>query len=117
MALLVGYLVGISHVDPLEWNLTLERFISEDMTALPDIDLDFPRCLRDKLIERVHRHFGPEYAVLAGAITTYRLKGIIQDLGKALGLPKEASLSALEATALPRRCRPPERDGATPGLP
>ncbi|MCY3911334.1 MAG: DNA polymerase III subunit alpha [bacterium] len=88
-ALLVGYLIGISHVDPLKWNLTLERFISEDMTTLPDIDLDFPRGLRDELIERVHRHFGPEHAVLAGAVTTYKVKGIIQDLGKALGLPQE----------------------------
>ena len=59
------------------------------MTTLPDIDLDFPRGLRDELIERVHRHFGPEYAVLTGAITAYKVKGIIQDLGKALGLPKE----------------------------
>ena len=89
VALLVGYLIGISHVDPLRWDLTLERFISEDTTMLPDIDLDFPRGLRDELIERVHRHFGAEYAVLAGAITTYRVKGIIQDLGKALGLPQE----------------------------
>ena len=89
VALLVGYLIGISHVDPLGWDLTLERFISEEMTTLPDIDLDFPRGLRDDLIERVHRHFGPEYAVLTGAITTYKAKGIIQDLGKALGLPQE----------------------------
>ncbi len=89
VALLVGYLIGISHVDPLKWDLTLERFISEDMTTLPDIDLDFPRGLRDELIERVHAHFGPEHAVLAGAVTTYKVKGIIQDLGKALGLPPE----------------------------
>ena len=89
VALLVGYLIGISHVDPLRWGLTLERFIPEDMTTLPDIDLDFPRALRDELIERVHHHFGPEFAVLAGAVSTYSVKGIIQDLGKALGLPKE----------------------------
>ena len=89
VALLVGYLIGISHVDPLRWGLTLERFIPEDMTTLPDIDLDFPRALRDDLIERVHQHFGPEFAVLAGAVSTYSVKGIIQDLGKALGLPKD----------------------------
>ena len=89
VALLIGYLIGISHVDPLRWDLTLERFISEDMTMLPDIDLDFPRALRDDLIGRVHQHFGPEYAVLAGAVATYSVKGIIQDLGKALGLPRE----------------------------
>ena len=89
VALLTGYLIGISHVDPLRWNLTLERFISEDTSLLPDIDLDFPRGLRDELIQRVHRRFGPDHAVLAGAIATYSAKGIIQDLGKALGLPKE----------------------------
>ena len=89
VALLVGYLIGISHVDPLKWDLPLERFIRDDMSVLPDIDLDFPRNLRDELIERVHRHFGPEHAVLTGAISTYRLKGVIADLGKALGLPGE----------------------------
>ena len=89
VALLVGYLVGISHVDPLRWDLTLERFIPEDMTMLPDIDLDFPRALRDELIGRVHRRFGPEFAVLAGAVSTYSVKGVVQDLGKALGLPKD----------------------------
>ena len=89
VALLVGYLIGISHIDPLAWNLTLERFLSADMTVLPDIDLDFPRALRDELIERVHRRFGPEYAVLAGAIATYKIKGVLRDLGKALGLPQE----------------------------
>ena len=89
VALLVGYLTGISHVDPLRWGLTLERFISEDTSLLPDIDLDFPRALRDELIRRVHRRFGPERAVLAGAVGTYSAKGIVQDLGKALGLPKD----------------------------
>ena len=89
VALLAGYLIGISHVDPLRWDLTLERFMSDDMSMLPDIDLDFPRALRDELIQRVHRHFGPEFAALTGAISTYSVKGIIQDLGKALGLPKE----------------------------
>ena len=89
VALLVGYLIGISHVDPLHWGLTLERFISEDTSLLPDIDLDFPRALRDELIRRVHQRFGPDNAVLAGAVGTYSVKGIVQDLGKALGLPRE----------------------------
>ena len=89
VALLVGYLIGISHIDPLKWNLTLERFISEDTSVLPDIDLDFPRGLRDELITRVHQRYGPDYAALTGAISAYSVKGIIQDVGKALGLPRE----------------------------
>ena len=103
VALLVGYLTGISHVDPLRWGLTLERFISEDTSLLPDIDLDFPRALRDELIGRVHQRFGPEHAVLAGAVSTYSARGIVQDLGKALGLPKED---------LKRLSRQLSRDGA-----
>ena len=89
VALLVGYLIGISHIDPLRWQLPLERFLPEDMHTLPDIDLDFPRALRDELITRVHAHFGPDAAVLAGAVATYSWKGAVQDLGKALGLPPE----------------------------
>ena len=89
VALLVGYLIGISHIDPLRWHLPLERFLPEDMTTLPDIDLDFPRALRDDLIARVHAHFGPDAAVLAGAVATYSWKGAVQDLGKALGLPRD----------------------------
>ena len=89
VALLTGYLVGISHVDPLRWNLTLERFISEDSSSMHDIDLDFPRAIRDELLEGVHRRFGPAFAVLAGAVSTYRTRGVIRDLGVALGLPQE----------------------------
>ena len=89
VALLAGYLVGISHVDPLKWDLTLERFISEDADSLPDIDLDFPRAIMDELIERVHRRFGPACTVLTGAVSTYRSRGVIRDLGAALGLPEE----------------------------
>ena len=108
VALLVGYLIGISHIDPLAWDLSLERFISEEVGTLPDIDLDFPRGIRDTLIERVHQRFGPEHAVLAGAIGTYRLKGVIQDLGKALGLPHRAAETAVEARAV-WRCRTSRR--------
>ena len=111
VALLVGYLIGISHVDPLAWDLTLERFISDDMTMLPDIDLDFPRGLRDELIERVHRHFGPEYAVLAGAISTYRLKGVIQGPRQGPGPSPGAPVPAVEETALPRPRGPERGDG------
>ncbi|MCH7626652.1 MAG: DNA polymerase III subunit alpha, partial [Chloroflexi bacterium] len=90
VALLIGYLLGISHVDPLLYGLTLERFLPDDMETLPDIDLDFPRSIRDKLIEKIHKEWGKEFAVLVGAISTYRIKGIISDLGKAFGLPQES---------------------------
>ena len=111
VALLTGYLIGISHVDPLKWGLTLERFISEDSALPPDIDLDFPGQLRGELIRRVHRRFGPEFAVLTGAVSTYSVKGILQNLGKALALPKEElsllskQLHSNEAAALEAQMR------------
>ena len=87
VSLLVGYLIGLSHIDPLEFNLSLDRFLPEDMATVPDIDLDFPRNIREQLIERVHQRWGWDHAALTGMISTYKLKGAVRDLGKALGLP------------------------------
>ena len=89
VAMLVGYLIGLSHIDPLEFNLSLERFLSDDMGSVPDIDLDFPRNIREELIKRVHEKWGWDHATLTGMISTYKMKGAIRDLGKALGLPHQ----------------------------
>jgi len=89
VAMLVGYLIGLSHIDPLEFNLSLDRFLSDDMGSVPDIDLDFPRNIREELIKRVHQKWGWDHATLTGMISTYRMKGAIRDLGKALGLPSQ----------------------------
>ncbi|MBN2239390.1 MAG: DNA polymerase III subunit alpha [Dehalococcoidales bacterium] len=89
VSLLAGYLIGLSHIDPLQYNLSLERFLPDDiMTNVPDIDLDFPRSIREELILRTHRKWGWERAVLTGTIVTYKIRGAIRDLGKALGLPQ-----------------------------
>ena len=88
VAMLVGYLIGLSHIDPLEFDLSLDRFLSDDMGSVPDIDLDFPRNIREKLIKRVHEKWGWDHAALTGMISTYKLKGAIRDLGKALNLPQ-----------------------------
>ena len=90
VAMLIGYLIGLSHIDPLEFDLSLDRFLNEEMEGMvPDIDLDFPRNIREELIKRVHREWGPDHAVLTGMISTYKIKGAIRDVGKALGLPPE----------------------------
>ena len=87
VSLLVGYLIGLSHVDPLEYGLTLDRFLSSETAAPPDIDLDFPRDIRERLILRVIEEWGWDHAALAGMIPTYKARGIVRALGKALGLP------------------------------
>ena len=87
VAMMVGYLIGLSHIDPLQYNLSLDRFLSDDLGAVPDIDLDFPRNIREQLIVKVHQKWGWDRAALTGMISTYQMKGAIRDLGKALGLP------------------------------
>ena len=89
VALLVGYLLGLSHIDPLQYDLGLDRFMPEELVAAPDIDLDFPRNIREELIKRVHAHYGWERAALTAAFPTYHIRGAIRDLGLALGLPAE----------------------------
>jgi error-prone DNA polymerase len=89
VALLMGYLLGISHIDPLQCGLTLDRFMPEELASVPDIDLDFPRDIREELIKRVHLRWGWQHAALTGAFSTYKIRGAIRDLGLALGLPEE----------------------------
>jgi error-prone DNA polymerase len=83
----VCYLTGLSHVDPVAAGLSLGRFINDEMVAVPDIDLDFPREIREKLIVRVTERYGCEHAALVASFSTYRSRGAIRDVGKALGLP------------------------------
>jgi error-prone DNA polymerase len=84
---LVCYLTGLSHVDPVEAGLSLGRFLNRELDSVPDIDLDFPRDIREKLIVALTERYGHEHAALVASFSTYRSRGAIRDLGKALGLP------------------------------
>jgi error-prone DNA polymerase len=84
---LVCYLTGLSHVDPVAGELSLGRFLNRELNAVPDIDLDFPRDIREKLIVAVTERYGRDHAALVASFATYRSRGAIRDLGKALGLP------------------------------
>jgi error-prone DNA polymerase len=84
---IVCFLTGLSHIDPVENELFLGRFLNEELTALPDIDLDFPRDIRDVLIPRVHERYGSERSALVAAFATFQVRSAVRDLSKALGLP------------------------------
>jgi error-prone DNA polymerase len=83
----VCYLTGLSHVDPVEAELFAGRFLNDEVAAMPDIDLDFPRDIREALIPRVHDRYGADRSALVAAFPTYRPRGAVRDLGKALALP------------------------------
>ncbi len=90
----VCYLTGLSHIDPVANDLNSSRFLNEEVgkqvaATMPDIDLDFPRDIREVLIPRVHERYGAEHSALVAAFPTYRPRGAVRDLGKALGLPQK----------------------------
>ena len=84
---IVCYLTGLSHIDPIANDLFLGRFLNEEIISLPDIDLDFPRDVRAALIPRVHKRYGKDRSALVAAFPTYKSRGAIREIGKALGLP------------------------------
>src|SRR5919108_2686335 len=84
---IVCYLTGLSHIDPIENRLLMGRFLNEEITAMPDIDLDFPRDIREVLIPRVIERYGEDRAALVSSFACYRTRGAVRDFAKALGLP------------------------------
>ncbi|MGI8557399.1 MAG: DNA polymerase III subunit alpha [Solirubrobacteraceae bacterium] len=84
---IVCYLTGLSHIDPLASNLAMGRFLNPEVTSLPDIDLDFPRDVRELLIRRVHERYGSGHAALVATFPSFRARSCIRELGKVLGLP------------------------------
>ncbi|MEZ5099502.1 MAG: error-prone DNA polymerase [Thermoleophilia bacterium] len=84
---IVCYLTGLSHVDPVAAALPLGRFLNRELASVPDVDLDFPRDIRERLILRVIERYGEEHAALGATFATYRAKGAIREVGKAFGLP------------------------------
>ena len=77
---IVCYLTGLSHVDPVKAELFPGRFLNEEVTAAPDIDLDFPRDIRAMLIPRIHERYGRDRSALVAAFPTYRSRGAIREL-------------------------------------
>jgi error-prone DNA polymerase len=87
---IICYLIGLSHVDPVRNRLFFRRFLNEDLQAVPDIDLDFARDIREQLILAVYSFYGHDHAALVCSFATYHLRSAVRDLGKVLGLPPAA---------------------------
>jgi error-prone DNA polymerase len=93
---LVCYLLGLSGIDPIKYNLFVDRFLNESRRKedVPDIDIDFAREAREKMFEHVFATYGTEHAALVCNVIQYRYPMAIRDVGKALGLP-EADIDKL----------------------
>ncbi|MFR4948052.1 DNA polymerase III subunit alpha [Thomasclavelia spiroformis] len=81
---LVAYVLGITNIDPLKYNLVFERFLNEERVSMPDIDIDFQDDRRDEIVEYVTNKYGQEHVGQIVTFSTYGPKVAIKDLGKVL---------------------------------
>jgi error-prone DNA polymerase len=86
---LICYVTGISEVDPLEHGLLFERFVNVYRAhELPDIDIDVESARREEVYRDVLAAFSPEQVACVAMVDTYRARGAIREVGKALGYPE-----------------------------
>ena len=77
---LVAYSLGITDLDPLEYNLLFERFLNPERISMPDIDIDFPDDKRDFVINYVKEKYGDDHVCYISAFGTFQLKSSVRDL-------------------------------------
>ncbi|MCL6274691.1 DNA polymerase III subunit alpha [Muricauda sp. 2012CJ35-5] len=84
---IVAYLLRITDVDPMELDLYFERFINLYRANPPDFDIDFSWRDRPAMTEYIFGRF--EHVALLGTYVTFKERGVIRELGKVFGLPKQ----------------------------
>lgn len=81
------YLLGITKINPLEYNIPFERFLNPERPSAPDIDMDFADNRRDEVIEYARQKYGKDNVAQIGTFGTMMAKGSIRDVARALGHP------------------------------
>jgi error-prone DNA polymerase len=94
----VCYCLRITEVNPANFDLLFERFISPERNEPPDIDVDFEHERREEVIQYIYDHYGRERASLAAAVITYRMRSAIRETAKVFSLSDDV-IAALNGTA------------------
>ena len=97
---LVAYLLRITDIDPIEFDLLFERFLNPERVSMPDIDMDFCYNRRDEIIEYVKEKYGSDHVSQIATFGTLAAKAAIRDTGRAMGM-SYADVDAV-ATKIPR---------------
>jgi error-prone DNA polymerase len=84
---LVNYLIGISGINPLDYDLIMERFLAESRKGLPDIDLDVESARRIEAYRAIVTAYTEQRVACVSMMETYRARSAIRDVAAALGLP------------------------------
>ncbi|MBD2841983.1 error-prone DNA polymerase [Erythrobacter rubeus] len=87
----VCYCLGITEVDPTKHQLLFDRFISEERTEPPDIDVDFEHERREEVIQHIYDKYGRTKAGLCATVIHYRPRMAIREVGKAMGLSEDVT--------------------------
>lgn len=82
---LTTYVLGITNVNPLEYNLPFERFLNPERPSAPDIDMDFADNRRDEIIEYAKQKYGEDKVAQIGTFGTMMAKAAVRDVARALG--------------------------------
>ncbi len=82
---LVGYLTGITNVDPLYYKLPFERFLNPERPKAPDIDMDIADNRRDEMIAYAKRKYGEDHVAQIGTFGTLAARAAVRDVARALG--------------------------------
>ena len=83
----VSYALGITDIDPLEYDLLFERFLNPDRISMPDIDIDFCQRRRDEVIEYVRETYGTDSVSQIATFNILKAKSAIRDVGRVMGMP------------------------------
>lgn len=83
------YLLGITKLNPLDYNIPFERFLNPDRPSAPDIDMDFADNRRQEVIEYTKKKYGNEKVAQIGTFGTMMARGAVRDVARALGKPYE----------------------------
>jgi len=84
---IVSYILNITNIDPLKYNLLFERFLTDSRIAPPDIDLDFADTRRDEVIRYVEDKYGRDHVAQIITFGTMAARAAIRDVGRALDYP------------------------------
>jgi DNA polymerase-3 subunit alpha len=84
---LVTYVLRLSHVDPLKYDLLFERFLDPNRSEAPDIDIDFCQEGRDEVIAYVRRKYGEESVAQIATFGTLAARAAIKDVGRVFEIP------------------------------
>lgn len=84
---LVAYILGITNVDPLEYDLLFERFLNPERVTMPDIDIDFSDEKRDQVIQYVANKYGREHVAQIVTFGTFAARSVLRELAKSMDIP------------------------------